>query len=94
MSKSKTTDNFIVVGTLAISAWIVCGTISDFKYLRKLSVSRKRKLDDKVEFDRELCLAQSIIRLGVAIEDTELTRQELEKAYSNEIFWLDFVFDY
>ena len=84
-------NNLVVGSLIAYAGWSVYTTFTMFTPTRELNPMTKKKHDKIVE--REVCLAHSILRLGVAIENPDITQSELEKIYADEIFWLNSVFD-
>lgn len=84
-------NNLVVGSLIAYAGWSVYTTFAMFTPTRELNPMTKKTHDKIVE--REICLGQSILRLGAAIENEDITRPELEKIYADEIFWLTSVFD-
>ena len=91
MKDKNYTNNLIVAGLIAYAGWSVWSVFETFTPTRKLNPTTKRAHDKIVE--REVCLAESIVRLGDAIKDPCTTTEELNKIYREEIVWLNSVLD-
>ncbi len=88
MDKHKVVNGTIVGILWAYAGWNIYAAGRDLGYLNK----RTSKKDKKTNVEL-VCFGDTIVRLGDAIADEDLTKEELKQIYHNEIRWLNTVID-
>lgn len=89
MDKAKIVNGTIVGILWAYAGWSIYGAGRDLGYLNKRTPNKDKKTDVELA-----CFGKTIVRLGAAIEDEDLTQEELKQIYLEEILWLNLVMDY